>query len=185
MTTTTAPLFGARTAPVQRCDFRLLSYASDGTETEHPFSARAEVDASTALAAMRSQDDARDAAFIEKFLIRVLVDDDGVGRAARPQPVTEDTDDEDGAELVIRSELHSGEWEIDGQVFPSRSLAEQHAVEKGSSLRRFAALMDDPFESVHIDALRQILQYVMEQAGRRPLAPSRRSPQRQTPKRRR
>lgn len=186
MTTTEAPLFGRRTQPDQLCSFRLLAYSGDGTETEHLFTARAEVDASTALAASRSRDDGRDAAFIEKFLIRVLVDSDGISRTARPQPVTDDQDtDESPAEVALRSELHAGDWEIDGETFPSRDLATQHAETNGSSLRRFAALMDDPFASVHIDALRDILGYIMEQAGRRPLAPSRPSQRRPTPKRRR
>jgi hypothetical protein len=187
MTTTTAPLFGVRTAPERRCAFRLMSYAPDGTETEHEFLARAEIDASTALAATRSGSDSTDAGFISRFLIRALVDDDGISSRAVPEPVLEEGDPDELAALVRareNPELHTGEWEIDGKTFPSRSLAVQHADEHGSSTRRFARLMDDPFESVQIDALRQILQYVMEEAGQRPLGPSKRSPQRRTPKRR-
>lgn len=187
-TATTAPLFGVRTAPERRCDFRLMSYAPDGTETEHHFNARAELDASTALAATRSGTDGADASFISRFLIRALVDDDGVSNRAIPEPVLEDDTDPDQLATLVRAretpELHRGEWEMDGQTFASRSLAIQHADAHGSSTRRFARLMDDPFESVQIDALRQILQYVMEQAGSRPLARSKPSPSRRAPKRR-
>lgn len=183
MTTTTAPVFGRRTEPEQICEFQLVAYRSNGEEIIHQFTARAEVDASTALAAMRGSSDSRDAAYIEKFLIRVLSDADGVGQDEHPVPVIDDADP--GAELAVRADLHIGDWEIDGRTFASRDLAVQHANENGSSLRRFAKLMDDPFQTVHIDALREILQYVMEQAGRRPLAPSQPSPRRQTPKRRR
>jgi hypothetical protein len=188
-TTSTAPLFGVRTAPERRCSFRLMSYAPNGDETEHQFNARAELDASTALAATRSGTDGGDASFISRFLIRALVDDDGVSSQAQPEPVLED-DEEDPDQLatLVRSretpELHPGEWEIDGKTFPSRSLALQHANEHGSSTRRFARLMDDPFEAVQIDALRQILQYVMEQAGSRPLARSKPSPPRRARTRR-
>ncbi len=182
MTTTTAPVFGRRTEPEQICEFQLVSYRSNGEEVIHQFSARAEVDASTALAAMRGGSAGRDAAYIEKFLIRVLSDADGVGQDENPVPVT---DDADSGAVALREELHTGDWEIDGRTFASRDLAVQHANENGSSLRRFAKLMDDPFQTVYIDALREILQYVMEQAGRRPLAPSQPSPRRPTPKRRR
>lgn len=183
-TTEVAPLFGTRTQDPTRVPFRLMAYYSDGTEVEHPFTARAEVDASTALAAARGGSDGRDAAYIEKFLIRTLVDDDGVSRRDEPVPVQEDG--EPGTELAIRADLHTGDWEIGGETFPSRSLALQYADgENGSSLRRFARLMDDPFATVHIDALRQILEYIVEKSGRRPTAPSRRSQPRRTQKPRR
>jgi hypothetical protein len=185
MTTTEAPVFGRRTEPENTCEFQLVAYRSNGDEVIHQFSARAQVDASTALAAMRGGSAGRDAAYIEKFLIRVLSDADGVGQDEKPTPVTDDADDTPGSDVALREELHTGDWEIDGQMFPSRDLAAQHADENGSSLRRFAKLMDDPFLTVHIDALREILQYVTEQAGRRPLAPSRPSPRRPTQKRRR
>lgn len=182
-TTTEAPVFGRRTEPEQTCDFQLVSYRSNGEEVIHQFTARAEVDASTALAAMRGGSAGRDAAYIEKFLIRVLSDADGVGQDEKPAPVADDGTP--GADVALREELHTGDWEIDGRTFASRDLAVQYANENGSSLRRFAKLMDDPFQTVYIDALREILQFVMEQAGRRPLAPSQPSPRRPTPKRRR
>lgn len=160
-----------------------MSYGSNG-EQEHLFTARAEIDASTALAATRGGVSSA-ASAMEKFFIRVLVDDDGVPQRDKPRPVTdEDTDETDENAVALRDAMHSGDWEIDGKTFPSKSLAEQHAKENGSSLRRFAELMDDPFATVTFEALTQILSYVMEQAGQRPLAPSRRSSQRRTQKRR-
>lgn len=178
------PLFGERIAEERHCEFRLKSYGSNG-EQEHYFTARAEIDASTALAITRSGGLSARAAAMEKLFVRVLLDDDGVPQREKPTPVL-DEDDEglDEDTRAFRDEMHTGDWEIDGKTFPSRALAEKHGLENGSSLRRFAALLDDEYATVQFEALQQILVYVLEQSGQRPTAPSPPSQRRRTQRRR-
>lgn len=187
MTTTAAapPLFGVRKKPERTVPFQLRSYSTSGVETDHQFEARCVIDAGTALAASRSSSAGASASYIEKFLIRVLLDSDGVGQKEEPVPVTEDDDAEPGTDLVRSEAFHLGEWEVDGQSFPSRDLAVQHADKEGSSLRRFAKLMDDPFEIIELDALTEVFTYLLEQTGQRPTVRSSPSPRRRTQKPRR
>lgn len=190
MPTTTAtkkaPLFGVDLGQERTVPFQLRSYGPRDPDTgmprqtDHDFTARAEVDAATALGAMRGGQEAQAGVFV-RFLQRTLLDDDGVPADAAPQAVTpeaddgEDDEDEDaGTDLVLANAPHlaATEWEIDGRRFPSHDLAMQHAREQGSSLRRFADLMDDARERVKLDALREIVNYIAKESGGRPTAPS-------------
>lgn len=166
---TTAPIFGRRKTAARRIDFQLCSYDHCEREIVHDFTARAGIDASTALQ-VNSKDAGVQARAIQHLLIRVLVDDDGIGRDDRPRlldgPGADQDDDLPGSDLVLPGQV----WTIgeDGKEFPSRSLADEHAREHGSSLRRFADLMDDPMHTVELDALREIVNYLQEKSSNRP-----------------
>ncbi|MEV1294435.1 hypothetical protein [Pseudonocardia sp. NPDC049635] len=192
--TTKTPLFGVDTSPERLVPFQLRSYGPRDPETglpretDHSFTARAEVDAATALGAMRGGQSAQAGVFV-RFLQRTLLDDDGVPADAAPRAVTADSDtiepdeDSDGELIVHGGQLSPTEWEVDGERFASHDLAMQHARENGSSLRRFADLMDDPRERVKLTALRDIVNYLAKESGGRPTAPSTRSPKPRTRKR--
>lgn len=190
------PVFGRRTAAARRVDFILLSYNGREEETEHPFTARAVIDASTALQA-NSSDPAVAARAIQNLLIRVLVDDDGIPRDAFPRPAgapaddaADDVDDDDdpGADVAVYGgNLATEEWLIgdEEKTFPSRDLALAHAKENGSSLRRFIDLMDNPLESVELTALRGLVKLLSKEGGARPTRSSGGSSRPRTTKRRR
>lgn len=180
-TTTALPIFGRRKTASRRIPFQLCSYDNRERETVHEFTARAGIDASTALQ-VNSKDAGVQARAIQHLLIRVLVDDDGIGRDERPRRADGgEDDDETGSDLIIPGDA----WVIgdDAKEFPSQSLAEQHADEHGSSLRRFARLMDDPMQSVELDALREIVNHLSAKSTGRPTKPSGGSSPRRTPKR--
>jgi len=169
------PIFGRRTAPARRVPFVLISYNQREEETEHPFTARATIDASTALQA-NSNDPSVAARAIQNLLLRTLVDDDGISREVAPRRVgepddadTEDTDDDGdtGDVEVYGGDLANEEWTIgdEGKTFPSRDLALAHAKENGSSLRRFIDLMDNPLESVELTALRGLVKLLSKEGG--------------------
>lgn len=193
-TTASTPLFGVDLNPERTVQFRVRSYGPRDPdtgmprETDHEFTARAEVDAATALGAMRGGGEEAQAGVFTRFLKRTLIDDDGVSAKDAPRSVTPETDDGDsedgGAELVPAEGgvVAGAEWEIDGQRFPSHDLALQHARDNGSSLRRFADLMDDDDERVKLDTLREIVNYVAKEAGGRPTGPSSHSPKQRTRK---
>lgn len=178
-TTNVAPIFGRRKTAARRIPFQLCSYDNRERETVHEFTARAGIDASTALQ-VNSKDAGVQARAIQHLLIRVLVDDDGIARDERPRRADDDGDDEPGSDLVIPGDT----WVIgnDDKEFPSQSLAEQHADEHGSSLRRFARLMDDPMQFVELDALREIVNHLSSKSTGRPTRPSGGSSPRRTPR---
>lgn len=196
-----APLLGVSTDPDRIVKFRLMSYGPrdretlKSRETVHAFAARGEVDAASALGTLHATAEAR-AGLMIRFLQRNLLDDDGVPVDEVPQPVqSDDPDDEEpgtdlattSAELVQAAPELVGpdtEWTLDGQTFPSHSLAMAHARENGSSLRRFADLMDDPKERVKLSALEEIMKYLAKEGAGRPTGRSAPSPRRQTRKRR-
>lgn len=193
-TTASAPLFGVDLNPERTVPFRLRSYGprdpdtGSPRETDHDFTARAEVDAATAIGTMREGAAAQAGVFI-RFLQRTLLDDDGIAndetvsvvRGGEIVDPAEELPASPGTEVELaEAEIVADEYEIGGQRFPSRDLAHQYARDNGSSLRRFAELMDNPRERVKLDALREIVNYVAKEAGGRPTRPSTPSPKRQT-----
>lgn len=175
-----APVFGRRRTEVKRVPFSLCSYDSRDRETVHEFTARAAIDASTALQ-VNSKDARVQARAIQNLLIRVLVDDDGISRDDKPRRLG--SGDEPGTDIVLAgNEWVIGEDEFE-KTFPSEGLAAAHADEHGSSLRRFATLMDDPLAFVELNALREIVNHLSEQSAGRPTQPSGGSSRRRTAKR--
>lgn len=181
------PVFGRRKTAARRIPFQLVSYDNRDRETTHDFTARAGIDASTALQ-VNTSDAARQARAVQNLLIRCLVDDDGISRDDRPRRL-DDPDGDPGTDLDIPGGSDIGlageTWVIgedDTKTFPSRSLADDHGTEHGSSLRRFAALMDDPMESVELSALREIVNFLQEESAGRPTQRSGGSSPRRTPR---
>ena len=179
-----APVFGRRKTAARRIPFQLVSYDNRDRETTHDFTARAGIDASTALQ-VNTSDAARQARAVQNLLIRCLVDDDGISRDDRPRrlddPDADPGDISEGSDVVLAGET----WVIgedDSKTFPSRNLADDHGTEHGSSLRRFAALMDDPMESVELSALREIVNFLQEESASRPTQRSGGSSPRRTPR---
>lgn len=178
------PVFGRRKTASRRISFQLASYDNRDRETTHDFTARAGIDASTALQ-VNTNDAARQARAVQHLLIRCLVDDDGVPRDERPRRIDEDGAGDDSDTAGSDIELVGETWAIGDdtdKTFPSRSLADDHGNEHGSSLRRFAALMDDPMESVELSALREIVNYLQEESAGRPTQRSGGSSPRRTPR---
>lgn len=193
-TTKDAPLLGVSTDPDRVVPFRLMSYGPrdretlKSRETIHAFNARGEVDAASALGTLHATQEAR-AGLMIRFLQRNLLDDDGVPVDEVPTPVQPDSDDGDddgpGTDLIQAAPELVGadtEWSLDGQTFASHSLAMQHARENGSSLRRFADLMDDPKERVKLSALEEIMKFLAKEGAGRPTARSAPSPRQRTRK---
>jgi hypothetical protein len=168
-------ILGRRTQAPPRVRFQLAWYDSSDREHLETFTARANLDSGSVFAFGSSRAGNVDALTgIQNLLMRALVDDDGVTRDAQPEakkpgsgkgelvPV-DDTD-------TRPSELADVVWQLPGldATFPSENLAHQYARENGSSLRRFAALVDDPWASVEQEALTGIVDLIVSAAADRP-----------------
>lgn len=172
------PVFGRRKPEdtVKRISFVLLAYDGANTEIRNQLTARADIDTASVFSLGRSgqnlgvQIDA-----IRKLLMRVLVDDDGIGVHQLVEQVVPRPDSDD--DLVPVDELDDdADWSMsdvayrapDGEVFDTATEAAEHSREHGSSLRRFAAIMDDDSLWVEQSALEEIIDYLMSQAADRP-----------------
>lgn len=172
-----APVFGRRKDTARRVTFTLVTYRGD-QEIPEDLTARADIDTASVFALGRSGGNlGAQITAIRNLLMRTLVDDDGISvddtaEQVAPRPGT-DPDDED---LVPVADLDDDAWTMsdaawrapDGAVFDTAADAADHARDHGSSLRRFAAIMDDDSLWVEQSALEEIIDYLMSQAADRP-----------------
>lgn len=182
MTATTSDqprVIGRRRTQAKRESFQLAVYRGEREELWN-FTVRAQMDTSSvfALSAEDSSPGKR-LAGLRNFLMRVFVDDDGVPFGQEPvQVVTADSNDENAKEgelVVLGDDDRDGrtvQWKAGDEVFPSESLARQHADEHGSSLRRFVYVMDSPYLVVEQTALEELVDVVVSAAADRPTEPS-------------
>lgn len=171
-----APIVGRRKTKAPRVSFTLAVYDSADNESLHKLTARAAVDTASVFGfGAGNTSPGQKILALQNFLLRTLVDDDGVPLQAEIE-VVRPASRKPGAELVILdpedapsiADLDTIQWRIGGEVFPSESLAAQHAQDNGSSLRRFARLMDDPWATVEQSALEEIVDRVVSAAADRP-----------------
>lgn len=176
------PVFGRRRDAAKRIPFTLLTYRDDDA-VENLLTARADIDTGSVFALGRSsQSTGAQITAIRNLLMRTLVDDDGIGLRGQVEQVAPDPE---GSELVPVDTLPNDAWSMadvewrtpDGQLHDNPDDAHDHMREHGSSLRRFAAIMDDDSLWVEQTALEEIIDYLMSQAADRPTqrssAPSR------------
>lgn len=174
------PVFGRRdpAATVKRVEFQLATYDQRGTETLHPLTSLADVDMASVFGLGRAGGDMRyQIATIRSLLMRCLVDDDGISLR---ESAVEVADHGEGEDVVPLAELTDEQrrdaladadvvWQTpDGELHDTPELAAAHMREHGSSLRRFAAIMDDDSLIVQQEALEQIIDFVMSAAADRP-----------------
>lgn len=186
------PVFGRRdpaAAPIRRVQFQLATYDQRGTETLHPLTALADVDMASVFGLGRAGGDMRyQLGTIRNLLMRVIVDDDGIGLREKAEPVVPRPDGQDSDDLVPVEELtprdEDGDtpdgWTApwlpsdvalrtpDGELHDDPDDAADHMREHGSSLRRFVAIMDDDSLIIQQEALEGIIDYVMSAAADRP-----------------
>lgn len=174
------PVFGRRSPQntVKRIPFVLLTYNQANEPTENLLTARADIDTASVFSLGRTgQALGAQIEAIRKLLMRVLVDDDGIGVHAEVEQVVPHPDDNDDEHLVPIAGLADDDvWSMadiafrtpDGEVFDEATDAATHCREHGSSLRRFAAIMDDDSLWVEQSALEEIIDYLMSQAADRP-----------------
>lgn len=187
--TTTAPtetrVVGRRRSAAKRETFQLAVYRGEKEEL-WDFTVRGQMDTASVFAL--SADDVssgRRLMGLQNFLMRALVDDDGISIDSVPVQVVQAQTAEDSTsgsdtgkgELVPVDDVDSpdlatSQWRIgEGAhqaLFPSESLARQHANENGSSLRRFVYVMDSPRLLVEQTALEEIVDIVVSAAADRP-----------------
>lgn len=188
------PVFGRRkpdtpVAPaVKRVSFVLLTYRGNDP-IENTLTARADIDTASVFSLGRTgQSVGAQIEAIRKLLMRTLVDDDGIGVHQLVEQVVPNPDGDDPGDMVTVESLvprdEDGEpdpdytpaWSMadvafrtpDGEVFDEATDATNHCREHGSSLRRFAAIMDDDSLWVEQSALEEIIDYLMTQAADRP-----------------
>lgn len=184
-TTATEPrVLGRRRHTIPRVEIPIAVYRGDAEEV-WTFTGRANLDTSSVFGfGADDTDGARRLRALRDFLLRVFIDDDGVGVDDVPTEVVESatasSDDGEGAstelvpidEATGRFDRDGAQWRIGGQLFPSESLALAHAREHGSSLRRFVFVMDSPRLTVEQSALEEIVDVVVSAAADRPTEPS-------------
>jgi len=187
MPTTTAPasqeprVVGRRRSEAKRETFQLAVYRGEREELWN-FTVRAQMD--TASVFSLSADDVtagRRLGGLRNFLMRAFVDDDGVPLEEQPVQVVpaegDDSESTGSSELVVlgEDETPAGrevQWRVGGELFPSESLARQHANENGSSLRRLVYVMDSPYLIIEQTALEEIVDVIVSAAADRPTGPS-------------
>lgn len=177
------PVFGRRkpdspTGPaVKRVSFVLLTYRGNDP-IENTLTARADIDTASVFSLGRTgQSVGAQIEAIRKLLMRTLVDDDGIGVHQLVEQVVPRPDGDDPEDLVAVADLpEDADWSMsdvafrtpDGEVFDTAEDAAGHAREHGSSLRRFAAIMDDDSLWMEQSALEEIIDYLMSEAADRP-----------------
>jgi hypothetical protein len=169
-------VIGRRRNPVKRESFTLAVYKGDVEELWN-FTVRAQMDTSSVFA-LSAEDTSpgRRLTGLRNFLMRVFVDDDGVGYEDVPVRVVTATDDDEdakpGALVPVGDDAdtigRTVQYKIGDQVFPSESLARQYADENGSSLRRFVYVMDHPLLTMEQTALEELVEVVVSAAADRP-----------------
>lgn len=172
-------VLGRRRGTSKRTSFKLAVYRGESEEL-WGFTVRASMDTGSVFAL--SADDVspgRRLGGLRNFLMRNFVDDDGVSYDDAPVQVVEadDSDEATSGQLVLVGDDtdtsgQTVQWRIGGEVFPSESLARQHADENGSSLRRLVYVMDSPYLTVEQSALEEIVDAIVSAAADRPTEPS-------------
>jgi hypothetical protein len=159
----------------QRTSFQLPVYDSRDRRQLHPLVARVGMDASSVFGFMSPKvTTARRIGAMQDFLTRALVDDDGISVHETVRAVVKRDDDwvdvaqadppAKGSEVRYVVGDHT-DWE-------SEEAAEEHARDHGSSLRRWASIMDDPMLRIKQSALQGIVNHVVGEGGDRPTKPS-------------
>lgn len=177
------PVFGRRFAPINRVSFELATYDQAGKEALHKLTAVPDIDVGSMFGFTRAgKNTARQLGATQNLLSRVLVDDDGISHRADVEEVVPHPDEDHGNDWVPFAEnpgaADDSAWRTpDGKIFDTEDDAQAHMRTNGSSLRRFAAIMDDDGLVVMLEALEDIIDFVMSKAADRPTqrssAPSR------------
>lgn len=178
---TAGPIIGRRKAEEpeeRRAPFTLATYDSRDRETLHPMTARVDIDASSVFGFLSPNvKPAARVGALRSYLLRALVDDDGIGRYEEVQAVVPDPKAKPaaGAEpsYVPVDGLRSEDWASsdvrfrlgDNTLWDSEDEAIEHGREHGSSLRRFSAIMDDDTLRIQQTALEEIVDYLGRQGA--------------------
>ncbi len=204
MTTTalrSMPVFGDEDDDAEdtpRTTFGLVArYRRGSTTTKRTYelTAFAEADTGSLLLMLGGDpnDSARQWRGMTAFMMRALVDDDGVSASARARLVSPDDlkaakeeaegEDKPSTEVATTGEAVSKDaaWRFvfdDGQlaqddVYDSLADAEAHAADNPSSLRRFLNIIADPECTTPPEALNQIIEHIAGAAAGRPTGRSR------------
>lgn len=194
------PILGRRRSVPRRTQFVLVSYDAGDRETHHKLSARVDIDASSVFGFMSPKISAAERiGALQGYLLRALVDDDGISANEAVIPVvpdpsvsdeveTPDGDTPGGAgavtaerqyvplsDLADTNTLRASDIRYrlgDQLTWATDDEARQHGRDHGSSLRRFKALMDDDTAIVEQTALEEIVDFVGRAGSDRPTKPS-------------
>jgi hypothetical protein len=172
------PIIGRRRAEdeVRTAPFTLAVYDSRNRETLHPFTARVDIDASSVFGFLNPKvSAARRVGALRDYLLRALVDDDGIGRYEEVVAVVPDPKSKSGADadyVPVDSVDHDA-WRSsdvryrvgDNTLWDSEDDAVAHARDHGSSLRRFIEIMDDDSLRIEQSALEEIVDYLGRQGS--------------------
>lgn len=180
-----APIIGRRRAedpPERTAQFQLATYDSRNRETLHLLTARVDIDASSVFGFLSPKVKASErVAALRAYLLRSLVDDDGIGVREDVVSVVPDPNAKAAAgtapEYVPVDSVDPDQWNGpdlryrvgDQTLWETEDAAIEHGLVHGSSLRRFGAIMDDDTVRIHASALEEIVEYLGKQgAGEHP-----------------
>jgi hypothetical protein len=172
-----APVFGRRETPLDERTYRRfgLEVETTGDRWDEFFEAYLDVDGGSVLTLMNSRTDMQQANATAMLLHTSLRDDDGVPSdwlpPVEPELVDPDDPESDWLRTEPTDEQPEGEplyrdW--DGELRVKGELRELDDLAEGSSLRRFAFIMDSTHHRVKMEALNQIAEWIIGDLAKRP-----------------